>query len=47
MINGLRYWIIGHSDVNVYVSLFAIIVFNIIFLLASLYLFKKGYWLKS
>jgi ABC-2 type transport system permease protein len=47
MINGLRYWIIGHSDVNVYVSLFAIIVFNILFFWWNLYLFKKGYWLKS
>lgn len=47
MINGLRYWIIGHSDVNVYISLFAIILFNIIFFLLNFYLFKRGYWLKS
>lgn len=47
MINGLRYWVIGHSDVNVYISLFAIILFNVIFFWLNLYLFKKGYWLKS
>lgn len=47
MINGLRYWIIGHSDVNVYISLLAIILFNIFFFWLNLYLFKKWYWLKS
>jgi ABC-2 type transport system permease protein len=47
MINGLRYGIIGQSDINIYVSLFAIIIFNIIFFIANLYLFKKWYWLKN
>lgn len=47
MINGLRYWIIGHSDVNVYISLLAIIIFNIIFFWLNLYLFKRWYWLKN
>lgn len=47
MINGLRYWIIGQSDINVYISLLAIIIFNILFFAANLYLFKKWYWLKS
>lgn len=47
MINWLRYWFIWQSDINVYVSLAAIIVFNIVFFIWNLYLFKKGYGLKN
>lgn len=47
MVNGLRYWFLGISDVNIYVSISIISVFIIIFSVFSLYLLKKGYWIKS
>jgi len=47
MVNGLRASMISVSEANVYFSLLAIIVFNIILFYINLRLYKKGYGLKS
>lgn len=47
MVNGLRYSMIWVSEANVYISLFALIVFNAILFYINLTLYKKWYGLKS
>ncbi|MGE4444064.1 MAG: ABC transporter permease [Candidatus Altimarinota bacterium] len=47
MVNGLRYSFLGVSEVNVGISLFALILSNFILFAGCLWLFKKGYGLKS
>ncbi len=47
MVNGLRYSFLWISDVNIFLSIFIIIFFIIVFFITSLYLLKKGYWIKN
>ncbi len=47
MINGLRYSFISVSDINVWISLGMLLVFNIAFILVLLSLLKRGYWIRS
>ena len=42
MVNAFRYGILGHSDVNVFYSLLAILVFCIIFYWVAYLLLKDG-----
>ncbi|MDD3144977.1 MAG: ABC transporter permease [Candidatus Gracilibacteria bacterium] len=47
MVNGLRYAFIGFTDVNIYLSISILLVFIIIFIIANLYLLKKGHGIKN
>lgn len=47
MVNGLRYSFLWVSEVNIWVSLWAIIVSNFILFASCLWLFKKWYGLKN
>lgn len=47
MVNWLRYSFLGFSEANVWLSILALIIANILLYLACYYLFKKWYWLKS
>lgn len=47
MINGLRFWFYGISEVNPYYSLLTIIIFNIIFFFINKKMYDTGYGLKS
>jgi len=47
MVNGLRYGFIWISDVDVFVSMWIILVFIISFWFFALYLLKRGYGIKS
>ncbi len=47
MVNWLRYSFLWVSEVNVWISLFALILSNFILFAGCLWLFKKWYWLKS
>lgn len=47
MINGLRYAFIWISDVNIYISIAILLVFILVLYLASYFLLKKWYWIKS
>jgi len=47
MINGFRYWYIWVTDVNIYFSLFIILLFIFIAFFWTYYLLKKGYWIRS
>ncbi len=47
MVNGLRYSFLWVSEVNIFISLWALIFSNFVLFLACLWLFKKWYGLKS
>ncbi|MCH2188669.1 ABC transporter permease [Candidatus Gracilibacteria bacterium] len=47
MVDGLRYGLLGVAEMPTYLSLGAIIAFNIIFFFINLRLMKKGYGLRS
>lgn len=47
MVNGLRYGMLGHSEVNVMYSILAIFIFIILLFALNLRLLNKWYWLKS
>jgi len=47
MVSGFRYGFLGMADVNVFVSFFLLVTLTLALLLANLYIFKKGYGLKS
>ena len=47
MVSGFRYGFLGMADVNVFVSFFLLVTLTVALLLANLYIFKKGYGLKS
>jgi ABC-2 type transport system permease protein len=47
MVNGLRYSFIGESDVNIWISLTLLIVFNLIFMFVLLHMLKKGYGIRT
>lgn len=47
MINGLRYSFISVSDINIWISLGMLLVFNIWFILVLLHLLKKWYGIRS
>jgi ABC-2 type transport system permease protein len=47
MINTVRYGMLGHSDVNPYVSLFAIICAAVGVICLNIYLFNKGYKIRG
>ncbi len=47
MINTVRYGMLGHSDVNPYWSLLAILVATIVIITINAHLFKRGYKLRS
>jgi ABC-2 type transport system permease protein len=46
MINGLRYAMLGSSEINIWVALWALILCNVALFYANLRLFQNGYWLK-
>lgn len=47
MVNGLRYSFLWVSEVNIFISLWALIFSNFVLFLACLWLFKKWYGLKN
>ncbi len=47
MIDGFRYSIIGSSSIDVFISALVVLILTIIAFIFSVYLFKKGYKLKS
>lgn len=47
MVNGLRYGILWISEVNAFISLWVIILFNIIFFILNLKMFAQWYGLKN
>ncbi len=47
MIDGFRYSIVGSSSVDVFISALVVLILTIIAFIFSVYLFKKGYKLKS
>lgn len=47
MINGLRYGFLGISDVNLYVTLFLLIIFTILLYFVTWYLIENGKGLKT
>ena len=47
MVNGFRYGFLGISDVSIFSSFSVILVFILILLGINLYLFKRGYGLRS
>ena len=47
MIDGFRYGFIGHGDSNLIVGVLLLALINIFFLLLTIYIFKKGYGLKT
>ena len=47
MIDGFRYGFIGHGDSNLMVGVSLLALINIFFLLLTIYIFKKGFGLKT
>ena len=47
MIDGFRFAILGKSDFNVYYSMLIVFILAFLGLFYTIYLFKKGYKLKS
>lgn len=47
MVNGLRYAFIGHSDVNIFISIAILLIFITLLTLLNLHFLKKWYGIKS
>ena len=47
MIDGFRYGFIGYNDSDIRLGILILAILNLIFLLITIYIFKKGYGLKS
>jgi len=47
LVNGFRYGFLGISDVSVALSVSILVTFTVLFLIANLYLFQKGYGLRN
>lgn len=47
LVNGFRYGFLGISDVSVTLSVSILVTFTVLFLIANLYLFQKGYGLRN
>ena len=47
MIDGFRYGFIGYNDSDIRLGILILAILNLIFLLITIYIFKKGYGLRS